>query len=346
MKEGEFPLASICIPARNEERVIDRCVTSALKQSYPNFEVLVLDDHSTDKTPEILSELSGIINNLHHLKGKPKPDDWLGKPWACHQLSKHASGDYLIFMDADVWLEEEAIQKAIYALQRSPVITVWPKQQVRTFWEKMVIPIIYFGLYTLLPAKYVEQDPKWLPKKWRKKLAPHFSAACGQFLAFRKQVYHQINGHKLVKNKIVEDVELAKLIKKSGQTITMFDGVGSVNCRMYHSHTEIFQGLRKNFFEGFGRNTLLFVMMAALQAIVYMVPFVFLFLGNESEQVFSASLIALFWIQRWILDLKFSWNPFISLLQPLSILWFQVLAGRCLWDYFTGKKPLWKGREV
>ena len=87
---SEKPKVSICIPARNEASVIERCVTSALKQNYPNFEVLVLDDQSTDGTGEILAKLSGIINNLIHIKGKEKPNDWLGKPWACHQLSKEA----------------------------------------------------------------------------------------------------------------------------------------------------------------------------------------------------------------------------------------------------------------
>jgi chlorobactene glucosyltransferase len=77
-------------------------VTSALKQNYPNFEVLVLNDNSTDGTTQILDKLSGIINNLHHLKGEAKPNDWLGKPWACHHLSTHAKGKYLIFIDADV----------------------------------------------------------------------------------------------------------------------------------------------------------------------------------------------------------------------------------------------------
>ena len=98
---------SICIPARNEADVIEHCVTSALKQNYPNFEVLVLDDQSTDGTTEILEKLSGIINNLIHIKGEEKPKDWLGKPWACHQLSKAATGEFLIFIDADVWLEED-----------------------------------------------------------------------------------------------------------------------------------------------------------------------------------------------------------------------------------------------
>lgn len=340
------PLVSICIPARNEEAVIERCVTSALKQDYPNFEVLVLNDNSTDNTTHILDKLSGIINNLHHLSGKPKPEDWLGKPWACHQLSEQANGEFLIFIDADVWLDEDAISKAFSALQSSDSITVWPKQHVVTFWEKLVIPMIYYGLYSLLPAKYVEQNPKWLPWKLRNKSGPHFAAACGQFIAFNRKAYDAIGGHTSVKQEIVEDVELSKAIKRHGLKITMFDGVGTVHCRMYRSHKELFEGLRKNFFAGFGRNTPLFLFMAAMQFIVYVLPFLILFTGNYDQQLFAGTLIALILLQRWMMDLKFGWNPLLSLLQPFTILWYEVLGIRCLWDHYTGRKANWKGREV
>ncbi len=343
---GQPPLVSICIPARNEEAVIERCVTSALKQDHPNFEVLVLDDNSSDGTTQILNKLSGIINNLHHIHGKPKPDDWLGKPWSCHQLSKYASGEYLVFIDADVWLEEQAITKALNALQTSDTITVWPKQHVNTFWEKLIIPIIYHGLYTLLPAKYVERDPRWIPRNLRAKMRPNFAAACGQFFAFSKRAYDKIGGHEAVKNQIVEDVELAKVIKRSVLSITMFDGVGTVNCRMYRSHKEIFEGLRKNFFVGFGKNLPLFLTMATLQFIVFVMPLLFLMTGDAQTQTFASILIGIFLFQRWLLDYRFGWNPLMSVLHPLAILWFEVLGIRCLWDHFTGRKAQWKGREV
>lgn len=344
--EELYPLVSICIPARNEESVIERCVTSALKQSYPNFEVLVLNDNSTDNTTAILDELSGIINTLHHIQGKEKPEDWLGKPWACHQLSKHSSGEYLLFIDADVWLEEDAVSKAVNALQRTPAITVWPKQVMKTFWERTVIPMIYYGLYTLLPAKYVEQDPKWLPAALRPVMSSKFAAACGQFIAFRRETYDDIGGHSSVKGQIVEDVELARVIRKKRHSLTMYDGVNTVNCRMYRSHNEIFEGLRKNFFVGFGRNILLFLGMAFLQATVYILPFVLIFTAGFEHRTLAFVLIGIIIVQRWMLDFRFKWHPWYSLLQPVTTAWFQILALRCLWDHFTGQKATWKGRKV
>lgn len=346
----EKPKVSICIPARNEASVIERCVTSALKQNYPNFEVLVLDDQSTDGTGEILAKLSGIINNLIHIRGKEKPNNWLGKPWACHQLSEAASGEILIFIDADVWLDEDAIPKAVSELSTVDAITVWPEQIVESFWEKQVIPLIYFALYTLLPSRYVEQAPNWLPSFLRKRLAPKFAAACGQFIAFNKNAYSKINGHESVKDKIIEDVELAKNIKSSGLTLKMLHGVGSVFCRMYTSDSELWNGLRKNFFVGFGKNSVLFLLMSVLHLIVFVAPiftFVYGFQVNSVELLIwsSISLILIF-SQRAVLNFIFKWDIYSSFTHAVGVLWFQTLGIRCLIDHFTGKSVSWKGRNL
>lgn len=345
-ESDELPLVSICIPARNEELVIERCVSSALDQNYKNFEVLVLDDNSTDKTPSILDKLKADNSTLRTIKGKPKPDNWLGKPWACQQLSKQARGEILVFIDADVWLENTAVSRSVNALNNSDAITVWPKQEIKTFWEKLIIPMIYYGLYSLLPAKYVEENPKWIPKTIRKNVGVQFAAACGQFIGFNRKAYEKIGGHSSVKNQIVEDVELAKVIKRYGLKITMYDGLKTVNCRMYRSHHDIFEGLRKNFFVGFGKNTVLFLFMSVMQFIVYIAPVYILLMGEPDQRIYAAIILGVILIQRWLLDIKFKWNPLMSLLQPLTILWFEVLGIRCLWDHYTGKKAKWKGREV
>ncbi|WP_103664825.1 glycosyltransferase [Gracilimonas amylolytica] len=340
------PFVSVCIPARNEENVIERCVRSVLNQNYTNFEVIVLDDNSTDATPDLLSTLGSKNKALRVINGEPKPDDWLGKPWACQQLGNASRGEIILFIDADVWLEPSAVFKAAQALKRSDVITVWPKQEIKTFWEKLIIPMIYYGLYSLLPAKYVEENPKWVPKPFRKQAGVQFAAACGQFIGFNRQAYKKIGGHSSVKQQIVEDVELAKVVKRNDLRITMFDGIDTVNCRMYTSHHEIFEGLRKNFFVGFGRNIVLFLFMAIMQFIVYIAPVYILAFGEPHQQLTAAALLGLILLQRWVLDLKFGWNPLMSILQPLTILWFEVLGIRCLWDHYTGKKATWKGREV
>lgn len=341
---------SICIPARNEVDVIERCVTSALKQNYPNFEVLVLDDQSTDGTSEILDQLSGIINNLNHIKGSSKPDDWLGKPWACHQLSEKASGDILFFIDADVWLDEDAVPKAVSELSTFDAITVWPEQIVETFWERQVIPLIYFALFTLLPAKYVERNPRWLPKELQSKMSPLFAAACGQFIGFNKNCYDLIGGHQSVKNKIIEDVDLAKNLKVSGASFKMLHGADSVFCRMYSNHNELWNGLRKNFFVGFNKNLPFFLSMGILHLIVFIAPIILFIHGfsiNSSELLIASSIaIFIIFIQRSLLNFIFKWDIYSACTHALGVLWFQALGVQCLVDFITNKTVQWKGRDV
>lgn len=344
------PKVSICIPARNEADVIEHCVTSALKQNYPNFEVLVLDDESTDGTTEILEKLSGIINNLVHLKGEDKPENWLGKPWACHQLSKAATGEFLIFIDADVWLEEDTIPKAVNELSNFDAITVWPQQIVETFWEKQVIPLIYFALFTLLPAKYVERAPRWLPSSLRSKFAPLFAAACGQFIAFNRTVYDKIGGHESVKDQIIEDVELAKNIKSGGLSLRMLHGANSVYCRMYANHKDLWNGLRKNFFVGFGKNIVFFLAMAIMHLVVFLAPFLIFIYGfqiNSSELLITSSIsILIIFLQRATLNFIFKWDIYSSFTHVIGVLWFQALGVQCLGDFFMNRSVSWKGRKL
>ncbi|WP_142452901.1 glycosyltransferase [Gracilimonas mengyeensis] len=344
--EADSPLVSICIPARNEEVVIKRCVTSALLQNYPNIEVLVLDDNSTDQTSNILANIAAHNTGLKHLSGEPKPEGWFGKPWACHQLSEQAQGEYLVFIDADTWLEKETISNTVNALQSTDALTIWPQQHFGSFWERMQIPLIYHALFTLLPAKYVECKPRWLPKKLYPLMKENFAAACGQFVAFSKQSYKKIGGHKQVRDEIVEDVALARNLRGKDCTLTMYHGVNAVHCRMYRSHKELFEGLRKNFFAGFGKRPLPFIAMALLSLFVFVLPFFLVFSGIPFVRQLALFSIFIIWLQRWLLDFRFGWNPLISFLHPVSVFWYQVLGATCLSDYFKGRPAKWKGRDV
>ena len=157
------PKVSVCVPARNEENVIERCVESVLNQDYDNFEVFVLDDNSEDKTLSILNNLALTNKKLSVLHGSPKPDGWLGKSWACHQLANKSNGEILIFVDADVWMEPFVISKTVANLHKRDALTIWPEQKLDGFIEKLVIPTIIFTLTTLLPAVYTERPPRWMP---------------------------------------------------------------------------------------------------------------------------------------------------------------------------------------
>lgn len=350
----QAPGVSICIPARNEGASIERCVRSAVNQQYPDFHVYVLDDGSTDATPNILDKLKNQFpKRLTVLSGRPKPDDWLGKPWACHQLAEASHEEILLFIDADTWLEPAAVAKTIRIMGQDILdfITLWPSQQLGSFREKTVIPLIYMALLTLLPVRYVRRPPKWIPPFLRKLLSPLFSAACGQFMAFKRRSYEGVGGHQSVKDKIVEDVGLARNIKRAGYTMNMYHGRDLVSCRMYRSHSELWQGLRKNFLAGFGYNIPLFAVMGLLHLVAYVLPFLalpLLLVWNGSPILLGFCTVALLLVltQRFIVNRWFDWNRFYILLHPLGVGWFQVLAIQVLKDYMIQNSPTWKERKL
>jgi len=351
--DEQAPMVSVCIPARNEANSIARCVRSAVEQQYPNVEVIVLDDGSTDGTTDILADLSKEFSNtLTVLSGEPKPDDWLGKSWACQQLSQQAKGDILIFIDADTWLEPRATAKVVRSMGQDVVdfVTVWPMQKLGSFWERVVIPIIYFGLLTLLPSRYVYRPPKWIPSFIRQEVGVLFAAACGQFLAFKRSAYDGINGHQSVKNEVVEDVALAKNIKSAGYSMKMYHGAGTISCRMYESAEELWEGFRKNFFAGFDYNVPLFTGMALLQFITFILPALalpFLLVWGSLLQILLALLaVVIMFIQRFIVDQWFNWSTGYGLMHPLAIGWFEALGVRVLRDYFSDETARWKDRAV
>ncbi|MDZ7715541.1 MAG: glycosyltransferase family 2 protein [Balneolaceae bacterium] len=349
----DTPKVSICIPARNEEGNIERCVRSALNQQYPNLEVLVLDDDSTDETPRILYDLKEEYPyELILLSGKPKPDDWLGKPWACQQLGEAASGNVIIFIDADVWLEPDTVTRTIRTMGGDVLdfLTIWPQQKLGSFWEKTIVPLVYYALTTLLPFAYVKKPPKWIPSVLRQKTGPMFAAACGQFMAFKRSAYDKIGGHQSVKDEIVEDVALAKKIKGNSLIMDMYNGISSVHCRMYNSQQELFEGFRKNFFAGFSYNIPLFVGMGLLHIIVFILPYVGLISGLLSDNtlmtVLSASAILIVMLQRLILAKWFKWKPIYSLTHLLGVIWFQRLGVTSLQDFLGDGNTTWKGRDI
>jgi chlorobactene glucosyltransferase len=344
---------SLLIPARNEEAVIERCVISALHQNYDNIEVLVLDDESEDRTGSILRLIKSERdknNKLRIINGKGPLPDWLGKPRACQQLADASYGELLIFIDADTWLEPGAITEIVdsFETEQLDAITVWPQQHLGTFWEKTALPLVYFALTTLLPAVYVKRDPSWLPGPLRPKFRTAFAAACGQCIGFRREVYNAIGGHSCVKQQIVEDVELSKILKSNGFRLAMYHGVDQVHCRMYTDHNSMREGFRKNFFAGFGYSYTFFLISALLHLVVFIVPYIILVgslaFGFSYISYLAGIAIILIHFQRWLLDTKNKWYPVYGLLHPLGVLWFQWLGITVLRDRISDRRVKWKGR--
>ena len=243
-KLDDPPLVSVCVPARDEERGVRACLKSLLEQDYPEFEVIVVNDHSTDHTGELIHELAGKNSRLIPLDGEDLPKGWLGKPFALHQAFQKAKGEILLFTDADPVFEPNALRTAVFTMQERKLdaLTLMPKAEFGSFWEKAVQPVIFGFIGSLTRfGKVNSQDQK---------SAMGFVA----FQMFKRYAYESIGGHEGGKADVLEDVLIAKRLKKAGFKLLVADAKRLFSIRMYYGLREIWIGWRKNMFMAMKRS--------------------------------------------------------------------------------------------
>ena len=321
---------SVLIPARNEENNIEKCVKGMLIQDYQNKEIIVLDDNSTDNTLKLAASFNN--NKIKIIKGKELPFDWLGKNWACHQLAQEAKGEYLLYVDADVELTPEVISSAVYELEKSKaaLLSIFPTQIIKSFGEHLIVPLMNWLLLTFLPLRFVYSSS-----------SKAIVAANGQFMLWRKDDYFKIGGHETVKNKVVEDMELARLAKQNKLKVKTMLGGKLVFCRMYESFNQAYNGFTKNFFAGFLLPSFSFLTIILFLLIAFVLPFLFLM-----PPVYSFILIALILITKISVSIASNQNLFINvLLHPVQML-FMFWIGIVSIIKFKTKKIVWKQRKL
>lgn len=335
------PLVSVLIPARNEADVIAATVTRLLAQTAARFEVLVLDDNSTDGTGDIARAAAAGDARLKVLNGAPLPSGWLGKNWACAQLAEAAHGDWLVFTDADVRWEPDALNALIAEarVNEADVATVWPTQITQTWGERLVVPLMSMVILAYLPAALVHGTP------W-----PAFAAANGQCLAFRRRAYDAVGGHAAVRSSIVEDIALARLAKQRGFRLRMIDGAGLVACRMYTDWAAVRAGYAKNIIAGYGDSVVFLALATVFHWLVFLWPWVWLALGwafpaLEGWPTLPLLLVALGVGVRGLTAAFTRQRVADALLMPLSVLAMTVIAAQALWWRWHGG-PQWKGRTL
>jgi len=344
---------SVLIPCRNEAGVVSQVLESVLRQEYPSFEIIVLDDHSEDTTFSQVERYTTLFPEKVFLySGKDRPEGWLGKTWACQQLGELATGDLLLFIDADTRLLPDMLHcvAAEFDAHGAGMLTVWPDQVVKSWSEKMILPLVYHALLAYLPHMYTKRDPYWMPKPLAALFRPLFAAACGQCIAFEATLYRQLGGHSIAKKDIVEDVVLARKVRQLNYPVRMYHGLQAIQCRMYTRHEELFQGFRKNFFAGFGYHYPLFLSAAALHVLLYLLPYPMLAWSWVHQEV----ILSVVWgaavlmpiIQRVILQQWMRWSPIWALTHALGVVWFQVLGLRVMYDRMFSKGVYWKGRNL
>ncbi len=341
-------LISVCVPARNEERNIRACVEGVLAQDYPNFEVIVLDDRSTDSTHEILVSIRSTTDKLQIINGSDLPTGWAGKPHALYQASASARGDWLCFVDADTFIAPETLSSCyVKALEtKADMFTIMTFQSLGSFWEKTVMPIVMTALSVGFSPRKVN-DPNTKD-----------AIANGQFIMIKRSVYDALGGHESVKDSIVEDKDISEQVKWKGFRLIVADGMKVAKTRMYTSLSEIWEGWTKNIYLGLRDQTGL-LWLGAFGALLAFLASIFLpawpllgmnwYLNGGDWMALGVVLESLmlwaYLIQaRAMIALKLKISPWYALTLPLGAGVFGTMMLTSAWNVVSRKGVTWKGR--
>lgn len=315
-----LPLVSVLIPARNEERNIDACLESLLKQDYARFEIMVLDDGSTDSTAETVQQITARDGRVQYIKGEPLPEGWMGKPFACHQLAKKAGGDWLLFIDADTIHEPEMLSNVMgMALELKPsLLSGFPRQLATSLTQKTVIPVFYFVIMSWMPLWWLQRPDK-----------PRALLANGQFLLFPRDEYWRIGGHEAVKSRIMEDLWLGAAVPRHGGRMVAVDLSSVVFCHMYHSFGAMWHGFARSIYGVAAISPAGLLGLMVMGFLFYLAPFIWLCYQLFAVQATSVAgwvvvilQVVLIVVMRWLLCHRFG-EPAISVsLHPLGVTFF------------------------
>jgi chlorobactene glucosyltransferase len=335
------PLISILIPARNEAENISRCLKSLLKQDYPNLEIIVLNDNSTDETCKVVNEIAQKDSRVRLVDGAPLEEGWIGKNFASHQLAKQAKGEYFIFTDADTLHFPKTVSSALGALIATKVdaLSIYPRQIMVTFAERMTVPIINTALQCFIPFILI-----------KKSKSPLFCTALGQFMMFKREVYEKIGGYETIKGHLVDDIQISKKVKKSGYKFMIFDGRNSIFCRMYKSLKGVIIGLAKSIYPAFNGNVLALFSFTGVLTATLLVPFILLPLGAFLFD-WPVAVIRLMIIQviivmaiKMIFAIRYKQRMIDILLAPVSMAIIDALIFVSFFQAKYGEGLSWKGR--
>jgi chlorobactene glucosyltransferase len=338
-------IVSIIIPMRNEGENAERCINSLMNQDYRNYEVTAVDDMSTDDTLRILKELSVKYPNLKIMKGSPKPQGWVGKNYALWQGVQRAQGEWLLFIDADTYSESYTLISALsYAEEhKTEMLSIFPFQELGSFWERVIQPIIFASIASALPYGKVN--------------SPNHkeAAANGQFILIRREVYEAVGGHEAIRNEIVEDFALAKLVKGKGYRLRVARGRELVRTRMYRNLKEVWEGWTKNIFLGLDKDwrrlifgIIMLFLWGFLPVFLVVQSALALFSGIDSIRLIifieSSWLVLFNFYISWERTRAYGIPPYYAALFPLSACAFIGIMISSTYKVVSGKGVMWKGR--
>lgn len=327
-----LPTVSIVVPARNEERTIDRTVRALLAQTYAPLEVIVVDDRSSDGTGRILEAVAAENPRLVVVAGEEPPPGWLGKPWAMHEGSRRARGELLLFVDADIHYAPAAVATLVERLEKRDVamVSLLPRFEMHGFWETVGLTQLAIAAFTIIPV--------WLG---------NFTTFVGLGIGggpgnlVRRSAFEEMGGYETLSNAVVDDVGMARQIRAHGHRTDVILGDRLASLRMYHGTQEVIDGFTKNLFPALGGSYLAAVVMLVLMLAFDFVPYLLTARGDLlaiiTVALITITRVVLFARLEYRLDIAVVGHPFMTLL------WIWILA-RSVWMTGIRRQLHWRGR--
>jgi hypothetical protein len=335
---------TVCIPARNEASNIEACLRCVLGNDHPDLEALVYDDQSDDGTGDIVRRLIAEDPRVRLVPTQDLPEGWNGKQFACDQMGRAATGDWLLFTDADVRFSPDCFTRALCEADRlnCALLSTSPRQITGSLAERLIVPLIHFILLSYLPMRRMRQT-----------LDPAASAGVGQFLLARNDAYLASGGHAAFKATMHDGVKMPRAFRRAGFRTDLFDGTDLASCRMYDSWSSVWRGFTKNAYEGLGSFALL-AFITALHLLGHVLPALIVawtaiapdqFRPSRPAVGFAALAVVLALTLRIILALRFRQSLTSAFLHPLGVLAITLIQWQSFAEHLLGVRT-WRGRTA
>ena len=329
--DGAQVFVSIVVPARNEARAIERTLRAFLAQDYEHFEVILVDDRSSDGTGDIARAIGDP--RLVVISGEETPPGWLGKPWAMEQGSQAARGDLLLFVDADVHYAPATLRAAVAHIEREPsiaMLALLPHFEMHGFWENIAMPALAMFAFTLMPA--------WLSNRTRLVV---LAVGAGTGNLVRRGAYERSGRHEALKDAVVDDVGLARLLRRNGEITEAVRADELISVRMYHGGGEILRGFTKNAFAVVNRSYLLAIPFVLLNSGIGLLPYALAFTGDP----FAIGTVVLISVVRVVVFAAFRYPLLYAIFgHPLMGAFWLAIFFRSLWKTGIRRELEWRGR--
>ncbi|MFM8413451.1 MAG: glycosyltransferase family 2 protein [Planctomycetota bacterium] len=341
---GPLPDVSVLVPARNEERAVERLVADVLASRGVNLELVILDDSSEDATASIVERLAARDPRVRLVRGGPLPAGWCGKQHACWQLARAARHETWVFLDVDVSPVPDAIARSVAFLEASGAAlgSGFPRQLTGSLLEWLLLPLIHFVLLGFLPLA-----------RSRQVNSPSLAAGCGQLFVTRRADYERAGGHVAIRDSLHDGVKLPRAYRRAGLVTDIFDATTIASCRMYATSRDVWRGLSKNATEGIG-------------APATILPFTVLLLGGQVLPVVFAgwglatgfagwpaggpavalAAAAVAYVPRLLDALRFRQSLTSAIAHPVGIVVFLAIQWVALARKTLGLQTTWRGRSL